>query len=82
MQTTLTKIGNSKGIIIPAHFLKECQFYSTVSMNIKNNTIVISRPDQPRSGWAEAFAKLSLQENTLLIDDTLPNYFDGEEWSW
>ena len=82
MKTTLTKIGNSKGIIIPAHFLKECQFDNTVSINIHNDTVVISKPTQPRSGWKEVFAKASSQNNSLLIEDTLPNHFDEEEWSW
>ncbi len=82
MKTTLTKIGNSKGIIIPAHFLKECQFDNVVSINIENDKIMISKPEQPRSGWKDAFAKALPNKNELLIDDTLSNHFDEDEWSW
>ncbi len=82
MRATLTKIGNSKGVIIPAQFLKECQFDGAVLIDVRNNTIVISKPDQPRSGWSEAFAKTSMNEGALLFDDTLANDFDDTEWSW
>lgn len=82
MRATLTKIGNSKGVIIPAQFLKECQFDGAVSINVRDNTVVISKPDQPRSGWSEAFAKASGNQDTLLINDALSNDFDASEWAW
>jgi len=82
MIATLTKIGNSRGVIIPARFLKECRFDGAVSISMRNNTIVISKPDQPRSGWSEAFAKASPIADALLIDDTLANDFDDSAWSW
>ena len=83
MKTSLTKIGNSKGIIIPAHLLKECNFDNVVSINIKDDTLVISKPEQPRIGWSEVFAKTkSSEDNEILIDDDLSNSFDKEEWTW
>ena len=82
MRTKLTKIGDSNGAIIPAKFLKECQFDDTVSIKLHDNTVVISKYDQPRSGWREAFASVSPNEDALLINDTLINDFDDTEWSW
>ena len=43
MKSSVTKIGNSKGIIIPAHLLKQCGFTKEVSLEIKNDTLVISK---------------------------------------
>jgi len=82
MKTNLTKIGNSKGVIIPARFLKECRLDDIVSIDIKNDTIVISKSTHPRSGWSKAFAEVSKREQEPLIDDALPNRFDDEEWTW
>ena len=82
MKTALTKIGNSKGIIIPAQFLKTCQLDHTVSLNIQDDTLIVSRPKQPRSGWDAAFAKANTQDNTMLMDETASNTFDAEEWTW
>lgn len=82
MKGTITKIGNSKGIILPAQILKECQFDSVVSIDVRDNTIVISKPNQPRSGWAEAFATREATDDALLVNDALSNEFDQDEWSW
>ena len=82
MKTMLTKIGNSKGVIIPARILRDCRFDNVVSVEVKNETLVISKPAEPRSGWAEAFAKAVSHDQELLIDDTLSNQFDNEEWTW
>ena len=81
MRSMLTKIGNSKGVIIPAQLLKQCQLDGMVMLEVRDKSIVISRPDQPRSGWAEAF-KVARSEDELLIDETVINDFDNSEWTW
>ena len=82
METTLTKIGNSKGVIIPAGFLKECQLENAVSLTIQDGAIMITKPAHPREGWAEAFAKVAPCHSEMLIDDSIQNEFDEKEWVW
>ena len=43
-----------------------------------------SKVGLPRSGWDEAFARTGAQAHhqEMLIDDTLANRFDKEEWRW
>ena len=82
MRSMLTKIGNSKGVIIPAQLLKQCQLDGMVMLEVRDETIVISRPDQPRSGWEEAFKASAHSEDKLLIDETVINDFDNSEWTW
>jgi antitoxin MazE len=81
MKSSVTKIGNSKGIIIPAHLLKQCGFGEEVSLDIKNDTLVISKAKKPREGWAEAFIEGRAGEEELLIND-VSNDFDQDEWVW
>ena len=81
MITTITKIGNSKGIIIPAHLLKQCSFGQKVSLEVKDNALVISNIKQPREGWKEMFARHNADEEPLLMDD-VSNAFDEDEWTW
>ncbi len=50
MKSSVTKIGNSKGIIIPAHLLKQCGFTKEVFLEIKNDTLVISKAKNPGKG--------------------------------
>lgn len=81
MKTSVTKIGNSKGVIIPSHFLKQCGFTKEVSLEIKNETLVISKARKPREGWAEAFIGAGAGKEELLINEE-SNDFDQDEWVW
>lgn len=58
MKATLTKIGNSKGIIIPMHLLKQCGFEDEISMEIKEDSLILSKIRKLRklrNGWKEQF---------------------------
>ncbi|MEX0967726.1 MAG: AbrB/MazE/SpoVT family DNA-binding domain-containing protein [Bacteroidia bacterium] len=81
MRTSIKRIGNSKGIIIPAGILKLCGFEEEVSLEIKGNTLVISNAKTPRAGWEEAFAKAGAGQEGLLMEE-FPNDFDKNEWTW
>jgi antitoxin MazE len=81
MKGSVTKIGNSKGVIIPAHLLKQCGFTKEVSLEIKNGTLVISKLKKPREGWAEAFMKAGAGKEELFIKN-VSNDFDQDEWEW
>ncbi len=81
MKTSVTKIGNSKGVIIPSHLLKQCGFTKEVSLEIKNDTLVISKARKPREGWAEAFIEAGAGEEELLINEE-SNDCDQDEWVW
>ncbi len=79
MKATLTKIGNSKGVIIPAQVLKQCGFEDEVSLEVKEDSLVIMKVRKPREGWAQAFKAAGPTQS--LIDD-VRNTFDEEEWTW
>ena len=81
MKSSVTKIGNSKGVIIPSHLLKQCGFTKEVSLEIKNGTLVISKAKKPREGWTEAFMEAGAGEEELFIND-VSNEFDQDEWVW
>jgi len=81
MKSSITKIGNSKGVIIPSHLLKQCGFIKEVSLEIKNETLVISKAKKPREGWTEAFIEAGAGEEELLIND-VSHDFDQDEWVW
>ena len=82
MKSSVTKIGNSKGIIIPSHLLKQCGFTKEVSLEIKDDTLIISKAKKPREGWAEAFIEAGAGKEELLINNDVSNDFDQDEWVW
>ncbi len=81
MLTSITKIGNSKGVIIPAHLLKQCGFENEIYIEVKEESLVISKAKKPRDGWDEAFAKANSKADEFMVGD-FSNNFDQDEWEW
>jgi antitoxin MazE len=83
MRSNVRKIGNSKGIILPQSFLKECFIEDEVSIEVKDNHIIISAPDGvKRKGWEQAFKEMADNGDDELV---IPDLFDDEEitdWKW
>ena len=83
MQSTIRKIGNSKGIILPQNFLKQCFIENEINIEVKDNTIVISPVDsQKRKGWVEAFKEMAKNGDDKLV---IPDVFEDEnldDWTW
>ena len=83
MKSSIRKIGNSKGIILPQNFLKECFIEDVVSIEVKDNHIIISAPDGfKRKGWEKAFKEMAVNGDDQLI---IPDLFNDEEipdWKW
>lgn len=83
MRSAIRKIGNSKGVIIPKSFLKECFIDSEVSIEVKDKYILISAPDHAkRKGWEQAFKQMAGDGDDQLV---IPDVFDDEDitgWKW
>jgi len=83
MKSVLRNIGNSKGVIIPQNFLKECHIDSEVNIEIRDSSIVISPAlDIKRKGWEEAFKEMAKNGDDQLV---IPDLFDDEhieDWKW
>ena len=83
MKTSVRSIGNSKGIIIPQSFLKQCFIEEEVNIEVKDSHIVISPvEDIKRKGWAEAFKQMADNGDD---EQVLPDVFDDEDltdWKW
>jgi antitoxin MazE len=84
METKITNIGNSKGIIIPKTIIEQCGLKERVSLEVKDNCLVISpASNYLRQGWSEAIIAAGGSNNDeLLMDDYLDHSWDEEEWTW
>ncbi len=84
MEINVINVGNSKGIIIPAKFLKMLNLKDKVKLNLSDNKIVIEPVTKsPREGW-EMQIKTDIKKNGI-PEMELPDVFDGEntdEWQW
>jgi len=80
MQTDIVKIGNSKGVRLPAAVLKQCGIGTKVEMEIRHNHIILKPVRTPRNGWAAAFQRMSrYSDDQLLVPDEIDTHL-MEEW--
>ena len=57
MTTTLTRIGNSRGVRIPKPLIEQYGLDGELELEATADGILIHRARRPRDGWEEAFAK-------------------------
>jgi len=69
MKTTLHRIGNSQGVIIPKPILAQIGLTEgEMEMTIEHDAIVLRKPQRkPREGWAEQSQSLALTGHDALV---------------
>ena len=84
METNVIKVGNSRGVIIPAKLLKMLGFKDRVNMKVEDGKLLITPTEKiAREGWEEMIKKeikTSGQPEKLI-----PDFFEDEkndEWEW
>lgn len=83
MKTTLIPIGNSRGIRIPKPFIEQCGLEKQVEMDVRDSVIMIRAPQQPRTGWDIAFARMAQEGDDNLVDGMpTSSRWDEEDWEW
>jgi antitoxin MazE len=77
MRSHIRKIGNSRGIIIPAALLEACELGEEVNLRMEGKTLIIEALKSPRSGWFDGYQPeidADAWESFPVDDDT--------EWVW
>jgi antitoxin MazE len=78
MRTSLRKVGNSRGVIIPAALLAACEMGDEVDIRLEGKNLLISPIKAPRAGWFDGYkAEADVEPFASLPDDDL-----NEEWVW
>ncbi|WIM06910.1 MAG: AbrB/MazE/SpoVT family DNA-binding domain-containing protein [Candidatus Nitricoxidivorans perseverans] len=78
MRTSIRKIGNSQGVLIPKPLLMETGLETDVDMSVENGAIVLRpvREHRPRAGWAEAAREIAGQGDDAPI---WPEFANAED---
>ena len=86
MKTTIKKIGNNYGVIIPPAFLAQFNLAENSDVTIKTNSqgILITPSVNPRKNWNEAFQEAFRNGDNPESDyfANMKNEFDEKEWTW
>jgi antitoxin MazE len=79
MLTTVRRLGNSRGILIPKPLLKQAGLEDQAEILIEGNTLILRRPKSaPRTGWAEASRKLAASGDDRLVWPEFKNGADAD----
>jgi antitoxin MazE len=77
MLTTIRRLGNSRGILIPKPLLKQAGLEDQAEILVEGNTLIVRRPKPaPRAGWAEASKKLAASGDDKLVWPEFANEAD------
>ncbi|MCP5407667.1 MAG: AbrB/MazE/SpoVT family DNA-binding domain-containing protein [Chromatiaceae bacterium] len=79
MKSTLRKIGNSRGVLIPASLLAACEIENEIEMRLEGNRIVIEPVRAPRLGWFESYQP---EQDENAWSDFVETESENEEWQW
>ncbi|MBS3963076.1 MAG: AbrB/MazE/SpoVT family DNA-binding domain-containing protein [Methylomonas sp.] len=78
MRSQLRKIGNSRGVIIPAVLLETCELGDEVDLRLEGKTLVIEALKIPRIGWFNGYQAETDDDilAALPVDDS------NGDWQW
>ena len=80
MQTTLRKVGNSRGVLIPAAFLAACGIGTEIEMRQEGRRIIIEPMNPPpRLGWFDTYQADKEVDAWAGITDT-PTENEERQW--
>ena len=81
MQTVIRKLGNSKGLIIPASFLANLGIKESVEMQLKDQSIIITAINKnPRDGWYNNYQQDKEDDDAWQDFQSLAS--EEEDWQW
>ena len=84
MRSSLKKIGNSAGVVIPKPMLAEirAQAGDSIDLTVENGRIVIQPTvTQVRAGWAEDSKRLAAVDDDALVWPEFANE-DDDQLAW
>jgi antitoxin MazE len=68
MRTTISRIGNSRGVLIPKPMLAQLGLQREVEMTVEDDALVLRKPPStPRRGWAKASRAIAQDADDALI---------------
>lgn len=83
MRARVIKIGNSQGLRIPKPILEQTGIMDDVEIEVEKNQIIIRPVKNAREGWDAAFKSMGEKgDDKLIIDDSISNLWDENEWQW
>jgi len=81
METTIIKIGNSKGLRLSKQILEQYHITDKVELIFEKEQIILKPIEQPRKGWDNAFKNMAANGDDALLMDEVFDDEHFEEWN-
>jgi len=79
MLTTIRRLGNSQGILIPKPLLQQVGLVDQAELVVEGEALVLRKPKgTPRAGWAEAARSVAAAADDALVMPDFANEDDAE----
>jgi antitoxin MazE len=78
MRTTLRKIGNSRGVLIPAALLAQVEITDEIELRLEGARIIIEPVKPSREGWFDGYHP---EEDENVWPETELDT-NNDEWQW
>lgn len=78
MRTVVRKVGNSRGVLIPAALLKTCGITEEVELKVENQKLIIEPVKQVREGWFETYQ----ESNDVDVWGDFDPQEENDDWVW
>lgn len=79
MNLKLRKIGNSRGIIIPASVLETLGIANDIEMSVSDNSIILKASNTVREGW---FDDYQAEYDVEPLANLRELASEQEDWEW
>ena len=81
METSIIRIGNSKGLRLNKQILEQYQITDKVDMILEKDRIILKPIRQPREGWEKAFKQMAEKGDDQPIIDDVFEEESFDEWN-
>ncbi len=81
METTIIKIGNSKGLRLSKTILEKYNIKDKVELILEDEQIILKPIDTPRRDWEKEFKRMRANNDDQLIIPVIFKDEDLDEWN-
>lgn len=80
METSIIKIGNSKGLRLSKSILEKYNISDKVEIILEKGRIILKPIEKPRKNWETAFQKMHSENDDQLMENDVFDNETFEEW--
>ena len=80
METSIIKIGNSKGLLLSKSILEQYNINDKIEVILEKGRIILKPIENPRKNWEVSFKQMRKENDDQLLIDEVFNDEMLEEW--